>query len=105
MAALILAEEIDILVWDQEAHEYVKSLDANVNLEEYLDETYIEKYINYAVYENKSLIGFSFDGSQEITKELVMKESFFGIVQTGINIEEAIIFIEYLLDENYGSVN
>lgn len=105
VAAMILAEEIDVLVWDDEASDYVKSLAANSDLSDYLPESYIEKYSQYAVYENDSLIGFRFDNGKDIVEELAMKEAYVGIIETAINKEEAIKFIEYLLDENYGSEN
>ena len=105
MAAKILAEEIDILFWDNEALDYVKTLEASADLEDYMPESYIEKYKNYAIYENESLIGFSFDSKTDITKKLVMKESYVGMIGTAANKDEAVKFIEYLLDTNYGSEN
>lgn len=105
VAAKILAEEIDILFWDDEASDYVKTLGASADLEEFLSEPYIEEYKDYAVYNNDSLIGFSFDGTTDIAKDLAMKETYVGIIGTAANKDEAERFIEYLLDTNYGSEN
>lgn len=102
VAAMILAEEIDVLVWDDEAFDYVKTLEASADLKNYLSESYIEKYSQYAVYDDEVLIGFSFDDTKDITKELAMKETYVGIVETATNKNEAARFIEYLLDVNYG---
>lgn len=105
VAAKILAEEIDVLVWDETAYGYVKTLGASSDLSNYLPEEYVQKYDNYAVYENGSLIGFVFDGNKEISKDLAMDKAYVGMIVNAVNQDEAVRFIEYLLDNNYGSVN
>lgn len=105
VAAMILAEEIDVLVWDEEAYEYVNSLGAITNLEDYMTVNYIEKYSEYAIYENEILIGFRFNETKNISKELKMGEIYVGIINTATRKDEGVRFIEYLLDSNYGGEN